>query len=103
MPKLDAAAIALCENSFKAVEDKNAECLALLTASSPVQQTTHVFMTFRAATCAQVMSEACSCYAAAATMVELTKSLSCSARAEFNKVRRQGMTGCGTSDDCNEG
>ena len=100
MPKLDAAAIALCENSFKAVEDKNAECLALLTASSPVQQTTHVFMTFRAA---QVMSEACSCYAAAAALVELTKSLGCSAKAEFNKVRRHGMTGCGTSDDCNEG
>ena len=37
MPTVDSATLTSCETSFKAVETKNSECLALLTAATPVQ------------------------------------------------------------------
>ena len=37
VPTVDSTTLASCETSFKAVETKNSECLALLTAASPVQ------------------------------------------------------------------
>merc|ERR1712223_1230145 len=69
VPTVNTTGLASCETSFEAVETKNAECYALLTATSAD------------------LSAACTCYAAAAALVETTKELKCSAKDDFATIK----------------
>jgi len=74
VPMVNTTMLESCKTSFDAVETKNKECYGLLTAASPD------------------LSAACTCYAAAAKLVEETKALSCSAKATFDMIKASKST-----------
>ena len=90
MPPLDTATLASCQASLQAVEDKSDECYELLTETNAVSCRSFVSFGFRliySNSACQDVSAACTCYAAAATLVEETKLLKCSAKDTFNTVK----------------
>jgi len=74
VPMVNTTMLESCKTSFDAVETKNKECYGLLTAATPD------------------LSAACTCYAAAAKLVEETKALSCSAKATFDMIKASKST-----------
>merc|ERR1719282_2274791 len=88
---VDNTTLASCETKFAAVTTKNKECYDLLTATSPD------------------LSAACTCWAAAATLVTETKKENCTAKASFDMIKDakkaclSKFTGCKKAEDASIG
>merc|ERR1712227_190769 len=88
---VDNTTLASCETKFAAVTTKNKECYDLLTATSPD------------------LSSACTCWAAAATLVTETKKENCTAKASFDMIKDakkaclSKFTGCKKAEDASIG
>ena len=90
VPPLDTATLASCQASLQAVADKSVECYNLLTETNAVSCRSFGsfgFLWVYSNFACQDVSAACTCYAAAATLVEETKLLKCSAKESFNTVK----------------